>query len=107
MPAKWKDGFADASKLIADRNTLMQLQIDQPSSAALLRNTCSITMLQASNKVNVVPPEAQAQVDCRLLPDQDRDAFLREVTAVINDPGIKIETNIALSPAVSSTDTPH
>ena len=61
-------------------------------------------MLQASNKINVVPPEAQAQVDCRLLPDQDRDAFLREVTSVINDPDIKIETIIGFSPAVSSTD---
>jgi acetylornithine deacetylase/succinyl-diaminopimelate desuccinylase-like protein len=104
MPAKWKDGFNDPTRLIADRNTLMELQIEQPGSAGLLRNTCSITMLQASNKINVVPPEAQAQVDCRLLPDQDRDAFLREVTGVINDPEIKIETIIGFSPAVSSTD---
>jgi acetylornithine deacetylase/succinyl-diaminopimelate desuccinylase-like protein len=106
MPAKWQDGFRDASKLIADRNMLMALQIEQPSSAALLRNTCSITMLQASNKINVVPPEAQAQVDCRLLPDQDRDAFLREFTGVINDPSIKIELVIGFSAAVSSTETP-
>ena len=104
VPAKWRDGFNDPQKLIADRNTLMELQIEKPGSAGLLRNTCSITMLQASNKINVVPPEAQAQVDCRLLPDQDRDAFLREFTAVINDPDIKIETIIGFSPAVSSTD---
>ena len=92
-PAKWQDGFADASKLIADRNTLMELQIEQPGIAALLRNACSITMLQASNKINVIPPEAQAQVDCRLLPDQDRDAFIREFTAAINDPSITVETD--------------
>jgi acetylornithine deacetylase/succinyl-diaminopimelate desuccinylase-like protein len=106
MPAKWKDGFTDATKLIADRNTLMALQIDRPELAALLRNTCSITMLQASNKINVIPPEAQAQVDCRLLPDQDRPAFLREFSAAINDPNIKIDQIIGFSPAVSSTDTP-
>ena len=106
MPAKWQQGFKDPSKLITDRNALMALQIEQPGSAALLRNTCSITMLQASNKINVVPPEAQAQVDCRLLPDQDRDAFLREFTAVINDPSIKIELVIGFSAAVSSTETP-
>jgi acetylornithine deacetylase/succinyl-diaminopimelate desuccinylase-like protein len=63
-------------------------------------------MLQASSKINVIPPEAQAQVDCRLLPDQDRDAFLRELTAAVNDPTIKIETVIAFSAAVSSTETP-
>jgi acetylornithine deacetylase/succinyl-diaminopimelate desuccinylase-like protein len=106
MPERWQPGFRDASKLIADRNVLAALQIEQPSAAALLRNTCSITILQASNKVNVVPPEAQAQVDCRLLPDQDRDAFLREFTGVINDPNIKIELVIGFSAAVSSTETP-
>lgn len=104
VPTKWKDEFADPQKLIADRNTLMELQIERPGSAGLLRNTCSITMLQASNKINVIPPEAEAQIDCRLLPDQDRDAFLREFTAVINDPSIKVETIIGFSPAVSSTD---
>jgi len=105
-PAKWRDGFADPSKLIADQNTLMQLQIDQPGIAGLLRNTCSITMLQASNKINVIPPEAQAQVDCRLLPDQDRAAFLREFAAALNDPTITVETIIGFSAAVSSTSSP-
>jgi acetylornithine deacetylase/succinyl-diaminopimelate desuccinylase-like protein len=63
-------------------------------------------MLQASNKINVIPPEAQAQIDCRLLPDQDHAAFLREFTSVLNDPNIKIDTVVAFSAAVSSTDTP-
>jgi acetylornithine deacetylase/succinyl-diaminopimelate desuccinylase-like protein len=106
MPPRWKDGFTDARKLIADRNTLTELQLDQRGLAALLRNTCTITMLQASNKINVVPPEAQAHVDCRLLPDQDIPAFRREFAAVINDPDIKMEEIIAFTPAVSSTDTP-
>lgn len=106
MPAKWKAAFAHPDTLVANHNTLMELQIEQPSMAALLRNTCSITMLQASNKINVIPPEAQAQIDCRLLPDQDRDAFLRELTALINDPAIKVETIIGFSPAVSSTEAP-
>ena len=105
-PAKWRDGYANPAKLIADQNTLMELQVEQPGIAGLLRNTCSITMLQASNKINVIPPDAQAQVDCRLLPDQDRDAFLREFNAAINDPSITVETIIGFSAAVSSTDSP-
>lgn len=103
---KWKDGFADPAKMIADRNTLMELQIEQPEIAALLRNTCSITMLRASNKINVIPPDAEAQVDCRLLPDQDHAAFLRELGGAINDPTIAIDTIIAFTAAVSSTDSP-
>ena len=106
MPARWTTGFGDAKRLIADRDTLMALQIERPELAALLRNTCAITMLRASNKINVIPPEAQAQVDCRLLPDEDRAAFLREFTAVINDPAIRIEQIIGFTPAVSSRDNP-
>jgi acetylornithine deacetylase/succinyl-diaminopimelate desuccinylase-like protein len=104
MSDKWKERFSDAKKLIADRNAITELQIERPDLAALLRNTCSITMLQGSNKINVIPAEAQAQVDCRILPDQDRDAFVREITAVVNDPDIRIEQIIAFEPAVSTTD---
>jgi len=106
MSEKWRAGFADPQKLIADHNTLMELQIEHPDVAGLLRNTCSITMLQASNKINVIPPEASAQIDCRLLPDQNHDAFLKELAAAINDPAIKIRTIIGFSAAVSSTDSP-
>ena len=106
MPDRWKDSFADPTKLIADRSTLMQLQIERPELAALLRNTCSITILQGSSKINVIPPEAQAQVDCRLLPDQDHDAFLREFSTALNDSDIKIDQIIGFTPAVSATNTP-
>lgn len=103
---RWKDLLANPATLIADRNALAELQIDLPGLAALVRNTCSITGLQGSNKINVVPPEAQALVDCRLLPDQDHDAFLREFVGVLNDPDIKIERIIDFTPAVSATNTP-
>ena len=106
QPAKWKEGFTDPSKLIADRNTLMELQIEEPEMAPLLRNTCSITMLRASNKINVIPPDAEAQIDCRLLPDQDHAAFMRELAGAIKDPSIAIDTIIAFTAAVSSTDSP-
>ena len=38
---------------------------------AILRNTISLTMLQGSNKTNVIPAEASAQMDIRLLSDTD------------------------------------
>jgi acetylornithine deacetylase/succinyl-diaminopimelate desuccinylase-like protein len=104
--ARWRDKLTNPQSLITDRNTLLELQIEMPQLAALLRNTCSITGLQGSNKINVVPPEAQALVDCRLLPDQDHDAFLREFTGVLNDPEIKIEKIIDFTPAVTATNTP-
>jgi acetylornithine deacetylase/succinyl-diaminopimelate desuccinylase-like protein len=103
---EWRSAFADIAKAVADRSTLLRLQLTNPELAALTRNTCSITMLKGSEKINVVPPQAEAQIDCRLLPDQEREAFLRELRTVLDDPAIKLEQVLAFTPAVSATDTP-
>jgi acetylornithine deacetylase/succinyl-diaminopimelate desuccinylase-like protein len=57
---------------------------------ALLRNTVSITGLKGSDKTNVIPPEASAELDVRLLPDVRPAEFLAELRAVIADSGIEI-----------------
>jgi len=46
---------------------------------ALMRDTISLTMLNAGFKVNVVPTVAEAELDCRLLPGTDADAFLKRL----------------------------
>lgn len=46
---------------------------------ALMRDTISLTMLNAGLKVNVVPTTAEAALDCRLLPGTDADAFLKHL----------------------------
>ena len=103
---EWKDAFADMATTVKDPDKLLALQLADPSLAALTRNTCSITMLQGSSKINVIPPEAHARLDCRLLPDQDPEAFVRELAAALNDPGITITKIMGFTPAVSSIDTP-
>ncbi|HTH64511.1 MAG TPA: M20/M25/M40 family metallo-hydrolase [Gemmatimonadales bacterium] len=103
---EWKAPFLDLARAIADPRLLLRLQLEAPELAALVRNTCSITRLEASNKINVIPPEARAEIDCRLLPDQDRQAFLVELGAVLNDPGIKIEQIMGFTAAVSPVDNP-
>jgi acetylornithine deacetylase/succinyl-diaminopimelate desuccinylase-like protein len=55
---------------------------------ALLRNTISLTVLTGSNKTNVIPPAASAEVDIRLLPDQDADAVLAELQRVVADTAV-------------------
>lgn len=72
---------------------------------ARVRNTISVTMLEGSNKVNVIPPEASAQIDTRLLPGECPEAFLEELRRVIGDESIKIETIISFPPSASPTDT--
>lgn len=100
----WRSSFENMAATITNPLALLKLQADAPGFAALTRNTCSITMLEGSSKINVVPTEASAQVDCRLLPDQDPKAFLDELTAVLNEPAIRIEQVMGFSPAVSPTN---
>jgi acetylornithine deacetylase/succinyl-diaminopimelate desuccinylase-like protein len=71
---------------------------------AMVRNTVSLTALTGSNKTNVIAPEATAELDVRLLPDQDPKAFLEELARVIDDPSIEIETLLSFPPASSPTD---
>ena len=73
---------------------------------AILRNTISITGLQGSNKTNVIPPEASADVDIRLLPDQSPDSVLATLKAVVADTGIVFTPLIVPKPPFhSATNT--
>ncbi len=101
----WRERLSNMRETVESRDALIELQIRDPGLHALTRNTCSITMLEGSDKINVVPARASAQLDCRLLPDQDPDAFLDLLRTIINDASIEIETIMVFSPAVSSTDT--
>lgn len=98
--------YASITSAIHDDEFMRLLQLSNPSAHALLRNTCSITRLAGSDKINVVPTEASMEIDCRLLPDQDRDAFMDSLKTVINDPNVSLEQIMAFTPAVSRTDSP-
>ncbi|UPT93220.1 M20/M25/M40 family metallo-hydrolase [Bradyrhizobium barranii subsp. apii] len=57
----------------------------------LLRNTLVVTMLNAGQKPNVIPGDAEAVLNARLLPGVTVDNFIAEVRKVIGNPGIEIE----------------
>jgi acetylornithine deacetylase/succinyl-diaminopimelate desuccinylase-like protein len=103
-PEPWRTRFQDMATAIREPGVLRELQEYEPGLHALTRNTCSITRLMGSDKINVVPPRADAELDCRLLPDQDPDAFLAELGEVLG-PEVEVEVLMGFTPAVSSTDT--
>jgi acetylornithine deacetylase/succinyl-diaminopimelate desuccinylase-like protein len=102
-PAAWRDRFADMASAIREPSVLHELQAFDPGLHTLTRNTCSITRLEGSDKINVVPPQASGEIDCRLLPDQDPAAFLAELGDVLGA-GIEVETLMGFTPAISPTD---
>ncbi len=85
---------------------LFGLKLRNPGMHALLRNTCSITRLEGSAKINVIPAEVYAELDCRLLPDQDPEQFLTQLNTIISDDEISIEKIMSFTPAMSKIQTP-
>lgn len=77
----------------------------EPIAKALFQNTISITMLEGSNKVNVMPPLATAQIDTRLLPGERVDQWLKELTAVIQDERVRVEPLLAFEAIDSPLDS--
>jgi acetylornithine deacetylase/succinyl-diaminopimelate desuccinylase-like protein len=61
-----------------------------PSYAALLRSTVSPTMLRAGIRNNVIPSDAVATLDLRLLPGDAEEATLQVIKKVVNDPAVEV-----------------
>ncbi len=75
--------------------------IAMPQIRAMLRNTVSLNGLHSGDKVNVIPSYAEAEVDTRLLPGQDVEAWLKEVKTLLDDDEIEIE-RVSTHPGNSS-----
>jgi len=105
MSGENAESFADIKQAIKQEGFLEKLQEFSPSYHALTRDTCSLTMLQGSQKINVVPPVAKAEVDCRMLPDRSADEFIEDFNSLIQPAGVEVELVLAFAPAVSSTNS--
>jgi acetylornithine deacetylase/succinyl-diaminopimelate desuccinylase-like protein len=63
----------------------------EPRLASNVRSSISPNIIQGGYRINVIPSEAKASLDVRLIAGQDPEAFLNEVRRVINDPAIRVE----------------
>lgn len=104
MPPGVAEKYANLREGIKDPAFLRQLEND-PGARALTRNTISITMLSGSNKVNVIPPVATAEIDTRVVPGEKLERWIAELRGVIGDDNIKIEPVLAFESNASPTDS--
>jgi acetylornithine deacetylase/succinyl-diaminopimelate desuccinylase-like protein len=76
----------------AIKDPKFQEEIEQDESLNfLLRDTISLTMMGGSGQTNVIPPEAWANLDVRILPGGDPKVVLEALRHVVNDPNVTIE----------------
>jgi acetylornithine deacetylase/succinyl-diaminopimelate desuccinylase-like protein len=97
--------YADLEKSLRNPRLRKRLLEDATLNAEV-RNTFTITGLHGSDKVNVIPGAAWAQIDARLLPGETPDGFVAKLRGVLNDPGLKIEILEGSTPTGSRSDTP-
>ena len=73
-----------------------------PATSYMVQDTIAITMLGGSSQTNVIPNEAWANLDVRLLPGSDPNHFLEILRRVVNDPSVSIEPLKSFEKANSS-----
>ncbi len=77
-----------------------------PATNALLRTTAAVTMVQGGTKENVLPAEAKAIVNFRVLPGNTVASVTAHVRRVIDDPAVTIRTLNEIEPSpVTPTDS--
>jgi acetylornithine deacetylase/succinyl-diaminopimelate desuccinylase-like protein len=82
--------YRNIRKMIEDKKFQQEVEKDE-SLNFLLRDTISLTMLGGSEQTNVIPPEAWANLDVRILPGGDPKALLEQIRRVVDDPYVRIE----------------
>ena len=86
--AKWlrvidtPDRGEHAQRVLSDMN---------PMWNSMMRDTIAPTMLQAGVRANVIPSEAHAVLNVRLLPGDTVDVLLSDLNKLVNDPSVKLE----------------
>jgi acetylornithine deacetylase/succinyl-diaminopimelate desuccinylase-like protein len=99
-PAGRRDQYMDLRKALQTPAFAAEFLKDR-SNNARVRNTISITGIKGSDKINVIPAEASAEIDVRLLPGEEPQAFINEMRRVVADESIKIEILLSRAAAAS------
>jgi acetylornithine deacetylase/succinyl-diaminopimelate desuccinylase-like protein len=93
----------------ADRGEHAQRVISEASPLwnAMLRDTIAPTILTAGVANNVIPAEARANLNVRLLPGDTIDTVVNDLSKLINDPAVKLEVqpNAGLAAPPSSLES--
>lgn len=70
-----------------------------PYHYSVLRTSVVPTIMDAGFRKNVIPSEAKAMLDIRMLPDEDVDEFYASLAAIIDDPRVEIVPEHIYRPA--------
>jgi carboxypeptidase PM20D1 len=99
-------GYADLARHLDEDPAFRRRFMTLRFQAALVTNTMTVTVLEGSSSTNVLPLEAVAHIDARLLPGESCERFTQRVQEAIADPGISTEVLLSFGDHSSSAATP-
>ena len=76
---------------------------NEPRHASMVRSSASPNIFTGGYRVNVIPSEAKATIDVRLLPDEEPEKFLQAVRRVVDD--VTLDVHWAARDARPGADT--
>jgi carboxypeptidase PM20D1 len=80
--------------------------LQDKDAAAGIRTTTAATMASGSPKSNILPTQATAVINFRILPGESVDSVQRRVVDLINDDRVRVRTEFGTDPSpVSPTDS--
>jgi len=82
---------------------LKKIMQRSPTSNALVRTTQAVTMLQGSDKENVLPASASAVVNCRILPGETIEDVIAHIGKATAGLGVRVDR---LSPELGTNPLP-
>jgi acetylornithine deacetylase/succinyl-diaminopimelate desuccinylase-like protein len=91
LPAAEAAGYEDVERSLRSP-TFRARFLANRYHAAMVRTTFAVNMLRGSEKLNVIPPEAVADIDCRMLAGDDPQEILAWVRGVIADERVEVTT---------------
>jgi acetylornithine deacetylase/succinyl-diaminopimelate desuccinylase-like protein len=89
------NGLSDPRRSAAIQQYLREFE---PLHYTMLRTSVVPTILKAGIGANVIPSEAEATIDIRVLPDEDVTKFYEQMRTVIGDPAVKIVPIVSSRP---------
>jgi acetylornithine deacetylase/succinyl-diaminopimelate desuccinylase-like protein len=90
---------------MSSRSDLAEKKLSEmnPIWNAMMRDTISPTMLDAGVRANVIPSEARATLNIRLLPGDAIESLLAKLQQTVNDPQIRFEADMSIGEAAPSS----
>jgi len=96
------------SNLWLTRGLVTRLLVRAPQTGAMVRTTTAVTIIEGGVKDNVLPIEARAVVNHRILPGESVESVVERVRSVIDDERVQVSIYAGMSQEpspVSSTGT--